>query len=174
MRTKARTRTTLAVSTVGWLSIALLDLWAGVDVLTTSERGADPSPVVDHLGQDTVVDTTHLAQPDLIALIGGLLILVATLGLWLVRTETARRRTRWLLVTLALASVLVLAIGGHGYALLVPVGLLFGAGPAMLLDGRADQPQTRSAPPRTPTRRRPSPRPRVVDRRMETSDAGSV
>jgi hypothetical protein len=145
----------LAVSTLGWLALALLDLWAGVDVLIGA-GDSDTSPIVDSLGTDQVVSSTHIQQPDLLALVVGLLVVVSTLGLWIVRRETARRRIGWLLVVLAVASVLVLASGGHAYALLVPICLLVGAGSLLV---RVHRPKPRGS---TAPRRRPSPVPRAT------------
>jgi hypothetical protein len=171
MRTHARTRTLLAVATGGWVSIALLDLWAGVDVLTASDRSADSSPIVDHLGNDSVVATTHLAQPDLIALVIGLLVIAAAVGLYWSAGEAVRSRLGRLLGALALVSVITLARGGHAYALLIPICLLVGAGGKLARRRPTGQHAPRPTP-RAPRPRplpaspapRPSPRPRVVAR----------
>jgi hypothetical protein len=126
---------------LGWLSIAVLDLWAGIDVFAGS-GGSDASSIVDRLGKDSVVDSRHVSQPDLIALIVGLLVLVALVGLWAFNGVGMRRWLGRVLVVCALTSVVTLAVGGHMYALLAPVGLLvggighFGARPALVTTRR--------------------------------------
>jgi hypothetical protein len=156
MSSDAPTRTALAVSSVGWAGLALLDLWAGIDVLIGSSGEGDTSPIVDSLGNDSVVSATHIRQPELLALVAGLLVLLSIAGLWIARRDTARRLLHSGLIVLALASVLVLASGGHAYALLVPVCLLVGAGSLLV---RAGRPKPRGS---TAPRRRPSPVPRAT------------
>ena len=141
---------------LGWLALGFLDFRAGLDVRTSGDLRSDVAPTTD-----------QLYQLDLFALLLGVLVLAAIASLLSFRSRTSRHRVRALLSALALGSVLVLAFGGHPYALLVPVCLLAGAGGEILRDGGVTQPESRLAPPEPsqPSQpvaaRRPSPRPRA-------------
>jgi len=144
-----------AVALLGWGAVGLLDLWGGVDVFASSGHASDTTQIVDQLGNDSVVDTTYVSQPDLFALIVGLLVATAVVAWWFVPGGVWWPRLRRLLVVLGLTSVVVLAVGGHLYAMLVPVCILVGAG-ADLIERR---PSERDEPVVTP---RPRPRPSPV------------
>jgi hypothetical protein len=150
-------------SATGWVVIAFLDVWAGVDVFARPDESGDGSKIVDPLGSDTMVTSPHTSLPDLFALIAGVLVLFVLFGLLTTRSPLRSARFRGILISLGLASVGALASGGHLFALLVPVGLLIGA-----LSGLSGAPQQLKPPPHVAASaaiapgpaRRPSPRPR--------------
>ena len=162
----AQPRVARTVALLGWAAVGLLDLWAGVDVFTSSGRASDTTQIVDQLGNDSVVDTKYVSQPDLIALIVGVLVVGAVGARWFLQGGVWWPRLRRLLVALGLASVVVLAVGGHLYAMLVPVCVLVGAG-ADLIERRPserDEPTVAPRPRPRPSQvaaRRPSPSPRA-------------
>jgi hypothetical protein len=112
--TRIRKPNALAMSTVAWLVMAFLTLWAGMDALGGDPDQRNAQDLSNQLGQGTVATATQVQPQDILALVVGVCVLAVLAALVL-----GKGWARHVLSLLGVAAVVVVAVGGHWEAALV-------------------------------------------------------
>jgi hypothetical protein len=112
----------LVVSATAWGAAAFLTVWAGFGALGSDPDQQYAQDIRDQLGDGTVAMAAQVHPQDLLALIIGCC-LFAAIACTLLRQRWARPA----LSVLAVAAVIVLALGGHWEAAIVFFAFVAGA-----------------------------------------------
>ncbi|WP_116200527.1 hypothetical protein [Amycolatopsis circi] len=112
----------LVVSAIAWSAVAFLTIWAGSDAFGGDPDQRAAQEVSDQFDSGSVVGSAPAHPQDFLALlVGGCLVVAIVLALV---------KKRWalpVLSVLAVAAVIVLALGGHGEAAIVFFAFVVGA-----------------------------------------------
>jgi hypothetical protein len=112
----------LVASAAAWGVAAFLTVWAGFDALGSDPDQRYAQDIRDQVGDSTVTTATQVHPQDVLALVVGACLFAA-----LVFALLRRRWARPALSVLAVAAVVVLALGGHWEAAIVFFAFAVGA-----------------------------------------------